>query len=265
MKSIDCLIFSSLLLVALPCSAKNFTIPNGDNIGFLKAVTEANESSEADTITLAKRGLYAISTPASRTSLLPAFRNTLTIEGNGAEIRRYTKAALALVSVDKGSQIVFRDLILAEGSEGAVINRGNLLLDRVRIIDTDAGKSRAIITNYGRMSLNNSELAHNHVPVRAHDTGVIINHGELSISFSKIHDNTVRQDRNKLVVALGALNFGQIKINELVIDANDIDPDINAKQLSGIINIGKAKVFGRFPQKQIIQKPSSSWDIVAHN
>ncbi len=252
------LIFSSLLLIALPCGAKNFTISNGDNIGLVKAITEANLSPEADTITLAKRGLYAISAPASRTSLLPLFRNTLTINGNGAEIRRYTNASVALVSTEKNSTIVLRQLILAEGSEGAILNYGDLLLDHVKVVDSNSGNARAIITNYGRLSLSNSELAYNQIPVRAHDAGVILNHGELSLSFSKIHNNTIRKDKNPLSFALGALNFGEIKINGLSIDGNDIDPELNPSQLAGIINIGNAKVFGRYPQSQIIRKSASS-------
>lgn len=258
------LIFSSLLLFALPCSAKNFTISNGDNIGLLKAITEANQSPEADTITLAKHGLYAISKPASRTSLLPEFKNTLTINGNGAEIRRYTNASVALVSTEKKSNVVLRQLILAEGSEGAIVNYGDLLLDHVKVVDSNSGKARAIITNYGRLSLSNSELAYNQMPVRAHDAGVIVNHGELSLSFSKIHSNTIRQDKNPLSFALGALNFGDIKINGFSIDGNDIDPELNASQLAGIINIGKARVFGRYPQNQIIRKSASSVGTIAN-
>lgn len=258
------LIFSSLLLVALPSSAKEFIIANGDTSGFLKAITLANQSPEADTITLAKHGLYAISKPAGA-SLLPSLENTLLINGNGAEIRRYTKASVTILTTGKNSHVVLRNLILAEGSEGALVNRGDLLLDRVKIVDSDSGNGQAIIMNFGRLSLSNSELAYNQMPVQAHDAGVIINHGELSLSFSKIHSNTIRQDKNPLVFALGALNFGNIKINDFRIDANDIDPAISASQLAGIINIGKAKVYGRFPQNQIIQKSTSSVGIIANN
>ncbi len=258
------LIFSSLLLITLPCSAKEFTIPNGDNVGLLKAITLANESPEADVITLSKHGLYAISVPAGA-NLLPVLKNTLFIKGNGSEIRRYTKASVTLISTDKESHITLQNLILAEGSEGALINRGDMLLDRVKIVDTDSGNAQAIITNYGRLSLSNSELAYNQIPMQAQDAGIIINHGQLSLAFSKIHSNTIRQDKRPLAFALGALNFGDIKINEFIIDANDIDPSINPSQLSGIINIGKAKIYGRFPENQIIQKSTSSLGIVANN
>ncbi|MEO6173241.1 MAG: hypothetical protein ABIP02_09000, partial [Arenimonas sp.] len=98
MKPSHSLLFSSLLLITLPSVAKDFSISNGDNAGLVKAITQANASPEADVITLAKHGLYAISAPASRNCLLPTFQNTLTIEGNGAEIRRYTKASVFLVS-----------------------------------------------------------------------------------------------------------------------------------------------------------------------
>lgn len=264
MNPVHRLLFSSVLLIALPCNAKTFTIPNGDNTAFLKAITEANQSPEADTITLAKGGLYAISTSASRKSLLPPFKNALTINGNGAEIRRYTKASVPLVSTEKNSNVVLRQLILAEGSEGAVLNYGDLLLDHVKVVDSNSGKALGIISNYGRLSLSNSELAYNQMPVSAHDAGVIVNHGELSLSFSKIHSNTIRQDKNPLSFALAALNFGDIKINGLSVDGNDIDPELNASQLFGIINIGKARVFGRFPQNQIIQKSASSVGTVSN-
>lgn len=258
------LIFSSLLLAALPCSAKEFSISNGDVRGLLNAITLANQSPEADTITLAKHGLYAISQPAGA-SLLPKLENTLVINGNGAEIRRYTKASLTLLVTGKNSRIVLSNLILAEGSEGALVNYGDLLLDRVKIVDTDSGKAQAIITNYGRLSLSNSELAYNQMPVQAHDAGVIINHGELSLSFSKIHSNTIRQHKSPLAFALGALNFGNIKINGFDIDTNDIDPDISPLQLTGFINIGKARIYGRFPKDQIIRKSSSNPGIIANN
>lgn len=265
MNTKQCLIFSSLLLLALPCSAKEFVIRNEDTAGFLKAITEANASPEADTITLSRHGLYAISKPASRTSLLPTFENSLTINGNGAEIRRYTnKMPVPLVTTAKNSNIVLRNLILAEGSEGALVNHGDILLDHVKIVDSNSGKSQAIITNYGRMSLSNSELAYNQIPVRAHDAGVIVNHGQLSLSFSKVHSNTIRQDKSPLSFALGALNFGDIKVNGFNVDGNDIDPAINASQLAGIINIGKARVYGRFPQNQIIQKSTSTLGTMAN-
>ena len=257
-------IFSSLLLIALPCSAKEFSISNGDATGLLRAITLANQSPDADIITLAKHGLYAISQPSAK-YLLPSLQNSLTINGNGAEIRRYTKASVTLISTDKNSKVVLRNLILAEGSEGALINRGDLLLDRVKIVDTDSGNAQAIITNYGRLSLSNSELAYNQMPVQAHDAGVIINHGELSLSFSKIYGNTIRQDKTPLAFALGALNFGNIKINGFSIDGNDIDPAINPSQLYGIINIGKARVYGRFPQNQIIQKSTANLGTIANN
>ncbi|MEO6172265.1 MAG: hypothetical protein ABIP02_04030, partial [Arenimonas sp.] len=180
------------------------------------------------------------------------------------EIRRYTKASVALVTTDKNSNVTLRNLILAEGSEGALVNNGDLLLDRVKIVDSNSGKGQAIITNFGRMSLSNSELAYNQIPVSAHDAGVIVNRGELSLSFSKVHSNTIRQDKNPLSFALGALNFGDIKINDFRIDGNDIDPEINASQLAGIINIGKAKVHGRFPKNQIIQKSTSNIGTIAN-
>lgn len=258
------LIFSSLLLTALPSGAKEFIIANGDNRELLNAITLANKSPEADVITLAKHGLYAISKPTGA-NLLPSLENTLTINGNGAEIRRYSKVSVTLISTAKNSRVVIRNLILAEGNEGAVINRGDLLLDQVKIVDTDSGNAHAIITNFGRLSMSNSELAYNQMPVQTHDAGVIINHGELSLSFSKIHSNTIRHDKTPLSFALGALNFGQIKINDFSIEGNDIDPAINPSQISGIINIGKAKVFGRFPQNQVIQKSTSSMGIIANN
>ena len=42
---------------------------------------------------------------------------------------------------------------------------GHLLLDHVKVVDSNSGKARAIITNYGRLSLSNSELAYNQMPV----------------------------------------------------------------------------------------------------
>jgi hypothetical protein len=249
-----CLLFSSLLLMALPCAAKEFSISNGDTKALLKAITLCNESPEADVIILARNGLYAIDKPIHPHFLLPPLKNKLTIEGNGSEIRRYVKAAYAHISIEKNSDIILRSLTLAEGSEGAIINRGNLQLDRVKIIDTDSGKAKAIISNWGRMSLSNTELAYNHIPIQAHDAGVIINHGELSLSFSMIHNNTVRLNRNRFALALGALNFGNIKINGFSIADNDIDPEIQDSQISGIINIGSAKIHGRFPEKLVLRK-----------
>jgi hypothetical protein len=258
------LIFSTLFIIAMPCTAKEFIIANGDNKGLLKAITLSNESPDADVITLAKQGLYAISIPTDA-NLLPILKNTLVINGNGSEIRRYTRASVTLISTQKNSHILLRNLILAEGSEGAIINHGHLLLDRVKIVDSDSGKSQAIITNFGRLSLCNSELAYNQMPVQANDAGLIINHGELSLSFSKIHDNTIRQDKNSLSFALGALNFGEIKINGFSIESNDIDPAINTSQLAGIINIGKARVSGRFSPNLIIRKSTSDLGVIARN
>lgn len=257
MKLKACLLFSSLWLIALPCTAKEFNIPNGDTQALLKAITLCNQSPEADVIILARNGLYAIDKPIHPHFLLPPLKNKLTIEGNGSEIRRYIKAAYALMATDRNSDIIVRNLTLAEGSEGAITNHGNLQLDRVKIIDTDSGKAKAIIGNWGRMSLSNTELAYNHIPIQAHDAGVIINHGELSLSFSMIHNNTVRLNKNRFALALGALNFGNIKINGFNVGNNDIDPEIQDSQISGIINMGSAKIYGRFPENMILRKQAT--------
>jgi len=79
--------------------AAEYFIANRDTAGLAGAIRHANASPQADTIHLADGGLYAFSTASEAGLALPPVQGRLTVMGHGAEIRRNTEQALALLEV----------------------------------------------------------------------------------------------------------------------------------------------------------------------
>src|SRR5262245_32446332 len=68
-----------------------FTIANGDTAGLITAINEANATTEADVIELASQGTYLFNQVDNfwfGPTALPAISSDITIDGNGALLRR---------------------------------------------------------------------------------------------------------------------------------------------------------------------------------
>src|SRR5437870_5214215 len=88
----------TVLLFSFPqlAPAATFTIANGDVAGLISAINTANGNNQDDTINLASNGDYVLSAANNGENGLPVIGidngHNLTINGNGATIRRSTAA-----------------------------------------------------------------------------------------------------------------------------------------------------------------------------
>lgn len=247
------LIAASMLFLGLvsvvACSGDRVQdIPNNDSEALVEALRQANASGGHTTIRLARNGLYILATEAEPGLLLPAVVGRVTIEGNHAEIRGYSPAPAALLEVDKASYVTVRNLVLAEGTDGAVRNYGDLRLHDVAIVDSSVDKMPAILLNHGRIEATNSEIAYNLLLATRRDAGTVLNYGEIELTDSRIHSNRALGREPTVAVSGGILNFGSVKLDGLQLEDNELPADESPRlSFGGILNLGNGSVTGRAP------------------
>lgn len=220
-------------------------IANNDSASLVDAIRQANERPGHDTIRLARNGFYILSREAEDGLLLPSVRGELTIEGNHAEIRGYMAKPAALLQVEEGAWVHLENLVLAEGTDGAVRNFGELRLERVAIVDSSVSRLPAIVLNHGRIEAVDSEIAYNHVLAIGRDAGTVLNYGEIELTASRIHDNRALGRYPTVAVAGAILNFGTVEADGLLLENNEL-PDEETPTLSfgGILNLGNGRFNG---------------------
>lgn len=196
------LLIGSLLLSASACTRET-SIADHDGKALVEALRAAQAGNGAQRIVLARRGSYVLSAPSETGLLLPSITGKLTVEGNGAEIRSYADGDIALLEVGREGDVTLRDLVLAEGSDGAIRNFGNLRLVSTRIFDSTGNRASSIVLNRGRLQLQDSVLAHNSLEGDGRDSGIVLNYGELLLDEARVQDNFVGQGVN------GVLNLGR--------------------------------------------------------
>jgi hypothetical protein len=154
-------------LLQADCTIPN-PIPAGDSAAFIDAINCANSTSTADIINLTNSEYQfpnAISTSLGD-SALPAIASaatggSLTINGNGATIRRTGTAAYRLISVNNGATLTLNNLTLSRGNTdtngGAIVNGGTLTTNGVRFTANRAAVSGgALFTAFATVNINNS-------------------------------------------------------------------------------------------------------------
>ncbi len=241
-----------LLLTGLSAAAcsrgTSVEIANNDSAALVEAIRQANARPGHDTVRLARNGLYILSHQAQAGLMLPAIAGDLTIEGNHAEIRGYTSTPAALLEVGQQAEVSIRNLVLAEGTDGAVRNYGDLRLENVAIVDSSVDKMPAIVLNHGHLSARNSEIAYNLLLATRRDSGTVLNYGEIEMVGSLIHDNRALGRQPTVAVSGGILNFGSVKADGLQLADNQMESD-DAPGLSfgGILNLGNGRVLGMAP------------------
>lgn len=144
------------LVMARPMSAATFEIPDGDVAGLAAAINSANANIDADTISLADRGIYTLTAPdlmggPDGPTGLPSITSPIIVNGNGATIQRSTA----------DGTLDFRILHVAAG--------GDLTLNSVTVSDgratggvspaQDCGGIR--LERSGRLTLNSSVVSNN--------------------------------------------------------------------------------------------------------
>lgn len=227
-------------------------IPNNDSAALVEAIRKANASPGHDTIRLARNGLYILGTPAQPGLLLPPIQGELTIEGNHGEIRGYSDKPAAILEVAQDAKTLISNLMIAEGTDGALRNYGELRLQNVAIVDSSVATAPAIVLNHGRLEATDSEIAYNLLLANRRDAGTVLNYGELELERSRIHDNRTVGRQRMLAAAGGILNFGTVTTDGLEIADNEL-PSEDAPLLSfgGILNLGNGKVAGTTPAEAV--------------
>ena len=234
---------SLLTLAFLSASVKAdvvVEIADRDVDGLVAAIHAANQSGTETTIRLAKGGLYTLVTAAdeNRELGLPRVSGKITIQGNGADIRRYSNEDFALVAVAKGGELTLRSLTLAEGSRGAVVNHGELELDRVRVVDNIAKHAPAIVENYGHLRVHASEISYKQLAATQRDAGTVLNYGSLELARSSIESNWISRRYDSLIAASAVLNLGDLKLSAVRIRENTAMPEDSDTSLGTIVNAG---------------------------
>ncbi|MEV0005940.1 hypothetical protein AB0H28_27145 [Micromonospora sp. NPDC050980] len=142
---------------------------------------------------------------------LPAITQDVTVEGNGATIRRDAEDAFRIFRVAGGGRLTLDDLTVSGGSASEVRHPvpaasvahgrpgagdgGALLVERggsahlsnVTLTDNNAEHNGGAVANYGRVWLQESKVLHNHAQG---DGGGIFNRGILKVEDTAVDDNT---------------------------------------------------------------------------
>ncbi len=202
--------------------AKQYFIPARDSQALSEAIIASNLSPELDTIRLETGALYPLLTLANQKSELglPSIRGKLIIEGNSAEIRRYSDKPMLLLHVARGAKLVISNLTLAEGSLGAIRNDGQLELKNVRIQDNVTRGSHAIVSNRGVLKARFTEFGFNEVSAAGAWASVITNYGELALRDCIFIGNQISTKHGEMITAIALLNYGQVDINKTKVEKN---------------------------------------------
>lgn len=239
MRTATTLLLLSGLAMLTGCSRSPVEIANNDSRALVEAIRAASATPGSDTIRLARNGLYILGSEAEKGLLLPTLGGKIRIEGNGAEIRGYSERPAALLQVEAGAEVSIDSLVLAEGTDGALRNYGELHLSKVGIVDSSVHMAQAIVLNHGRIKASDSEIAYNFLLGNRRDAGTVLNYGEIELDRSRIHDNRAQGRYPSVAVAGGILNFGQVRADGLMLENNELPSD-DAPSLSfgGILNMG---------------------------
>ncbi len=218
-------LLAGMLLCGLGCSAlahaDTVSLADHDSDGLVAAMRQANRAQRPLRIELAPHGLYVLKDCADpRLRLgLPEVTRSLTIVGHGAEIRRYSDGDFALLGVAAGGRLALHDLTLAEGGDGAVVNRGVLHLDGVRI--TDSSGSEAVLRNYGVLRGADNLIGYNALLGAQNDAGVLLNYGRVELARTQFVGNR-SSARPDVIAASALLNLGEARLTDVTVEGNSV-------------------------------------------
>ena len=235
------------IVASVSVDAATFSIPDHDSQALVDALHAADRTFEPDRIELAPLGLYVLKQAADGPGRLglPLIRGAVTIVGNGSEIRRYSDSEFALIGIGHSGKLALENIALAEGARGAIINRGVLHLDHVKITDSTADGANAILVNYGTLRGSDSEISHNSVLAAEHDAGIVLNYGRMDLIRSRMAGNTVTGRRSSVLTASAMLNLGELSLRDVTIEGNSAraEPD-DTSQAHAVVNVGNGNLTG---------------------
>lgn len=251
------------LTFAFSAQGADIHIADRDTQGLIQALRDANQSQQTTTIRLARHGLYTLTqAEGSRGLGLPLVKAKVVIEGNHAEIRRYSQDDFTLLAVAHGAVVKISDLTLAEGTEGAILNHGELELRRVKVVDNIARRQSAIIENYGDIRIVASEISFNQLDGAQRDAGTVVNYAKLSIDSSQIASNWISRRYDSLYAASAVLNYGDLRLSGVQIHKNTADASHAEQSLGSVVNLGMG-VYSGVSVELIDNEPPASNQIAA--
>ena len=173
----------SLLAGAGTAGAAVFSVADGDVGGLIGAIADANDEASfpgPDTIVLAANGTYTltgINNINAGLNGLPSITSHITIQGQGATIRRSTSGGVPgfrLFHLQPSGTLALNDVTLARGraiesgqggNGGAVYAAGTLILEGVTIRDGVAQDAGGGVFVFGSVTMTNSTLSGNSAAV----------------------------------------------------------------------------------------------------
>lgn len=228
-----------LAFIALPAAADVISVAPRDSDGLIAAIEQANRSPGEDIIELAPGSLYTLrgASEPGGTQALPTVRSRIRILGNKAEIRRYADEALLLVSVAPAGSLRLEHVTLAEGARGALVNRGELELYHVKIMDNTTVGAESIVSNYGTLRARDSEISYNQIAGAQRDAGIVLNYGRLDFANTQLSANTVSRRYGSLVSASAVLNYGEADLRDVRVTGNAVDDGLDG-DARPLVNLG---------------------------
>lgn len=253
------------LLLAPFAHGAEIHVADRDTQGLIQAIEKANASQQNTTIRLARHGLYTLTAAAdsARAIGLPVIKGNVLLDGNDAEIRRYAEADFTLLAIAGSAQVKITDLTLAEGTEGAIFNRGNLELRRVKVVDNIARHQSAIIENYGDIRIIDSQISFNQLNGAQRDAGTVVNYAKLQIDATEISGNLISRRYDSLYAATAVLNYGDLRLRGVQIRQNTAESGENESVLGSIVNLGKGNYSGIEVELSNNEPPQSNQVAVA--
>jgi hypothetical protein len=239
-----CLVLlASLALTPLAARADVISVAPRDVQGLVAAIDWANRHAGPDTIELGAGSLYAITSDNAFDPelALPLVKSDIRILGNKAEVRRYSNDSMLLLEVAEGGSLRLENLTLAEGSRGAMVNRGTLSMSHVNVRDNTAHGDQAIVANYGQMRGDHVDISDNEIAGAQRDAGIVLNFGHLKLTDSRLSENTVSRRFNSLVSASGVLNFGVAQLLRVRVVNNDADDETATGLASTLMSAGNGR------------------------
>lgn len=235
------------LMGSISASAASTVFPVATTEQLVEAIQRANETPEADVISL-ERALYVLDAVQAQdqAAALPAITTAIVIRGNGAELRRYADDNSRIFYVAAAGHLRLERIILAEGSLGAIRNFGKTDLRRVQLVDNTANGAQAIIENHGEMSIEACEVSFNTIAGAQRDAGTIVNWGELTLAATTFEGNLLSRRYPGVALASTLLNYGHATITDVVIAENIVadEQGIGAPEApqAPLVNLGNGRL-----------------------
>lgn len=229
--------------------AQALVYPVGDSAGLIEAIRLANAEPDTDIISLEK-GLYVLQEQHGADAALPEITSTIIIRGNGAEIRRYASTDFRLLHIARDGVLRLENLVLAEGSRGAIRNYGELDLRRVSIMDNTTLAGAAIVDNFGKAQVIDCDISFNTIASAKRDAGIIVNYGQIEVRDTRFTGNRLTRSYDSLALASSMLNYGEATLDSVLISENDGEPMSEGAPQAPLVNLGNGRLELRRVQEQ---------------